>query len=378
MPAKPCIICVDDDKFILRCLKRELRDDFGRSYVIETAESVAEALEITAELRSSGVEIPLVIADFLMPERDGSELLAEIHAIMPATRTIMLSGEANTRAVASAVNKANLFRFIGKPWDSDDLQLTVSEALKSYQLDRELEMHHRELERANRKLRELNYAKNYFLSLLAHELGTPINVIKGSAKYIQRVSSVSEIHDAGKDILDSAERLGRFADYALLITRLLTRQYSLKLSTTNMYQLVREAIFNLREEAQAAGVSIQLGENNPKRDLELDAQLIERVLSILIHNAVKFSPHGGTVYLRSRSTADGFIITVSDEGPGFSEQVLEHIFEPFTSDELMHHSEGFGLGLSAAKVIMTQHNGDIRVYNRPEGGALVELVFPER
>jgi response regulator RpfG family c-di-GMP phosphodiesterase len=128
----PVIVCVDDEKTILNSLQMELMDELGDQYLIETAESGIEALEIIEELLAEGIELPLVISDQIMPSMKGDELLTQVHAITPKTLTILLTGQADAEAVGRAVNSANLYRYIHKPWEYTDLHLTVTEALKSY------------------------------------------------------------------------------------------------------------------------------------------------------------------------------------------------------------------------------------------------------
>ena len=129
---KVAIICVDDEQTILDSLKIELEDVLGDEYLLELTESGEEALEVLSELLEDDYEIALVIADYIMPGIKGDELLKRIHAISPKTLKIMLTGHANLQAVGNAVNQAKLYRYIPKPWQREDLNLTVSEAIYSY------------------------------------------------------------------------------------------------------------------------------------------------------------------------------------------------------------------------------------------------------
>jgi len=135
----PVIICVDDEKTILDSIKEQLIDSFTDEYSIEVASDGEEALELFNELLEEHREIPLVISDYMMPNIKGDDLLKRIHAISPKTRKIMLTGQASVEGVSNAVNYAKLYRYIAKPWYKEDLILTVSEAIKSYLKDMELE-----------------------------------------------------------------------------------------------------------------------------------------------------------------------------------------------------------------------------------------------
>jgi class 3 adenylate cyclase len=165
----------------LKSLKAELKDALGNTYRIEIAEGGEDALELVAELISDGDEIPLIISDYVMPDMKGDELLKRVHEISPKTLKVMLTGQATIEAVGSAIKHAKLYRYIGKPWQTEDLKLTVTEAVHSYSLDKKLAEQNAELRRVNQRLElalELqskftNAAKrfvpNEFVSLLSRD-----------------------------------------------------------------------------------------------------------------------------------------------------------------------------------------------------------------
>ncbi|MBD3306370.1 response regulator, partial [candidate division KSB3 bacterium] len=157
------LLCVDDEEMILRSLKRELNDELGKEYLIETAEGGKDALDLFTELVDDGYEIPVVISDHIMPGMKGDELLQRIHERSPDTLKVMLTGQADMEAVTNAVNTANLYRYIAKPWEKTDLILTVKEALHRYFQAKDLEDHRRHLERANQELLQLNTAYERFV-----------------------------------------------------------------------------------------------------------------------------------------------------------------------------------------------------------------------
>jgi len=130
---KPVILCVDDERIILSSLKAQLKNNLGNAFQIELAESGEEALEIIEELQESKTTIPLVIADQIMGGMYGDELLTRIKKQLPDTHSIMLTGQASAESVGEAVNNAQLFRYISKPWNQDDLIQTVKSALQSYE-----------------------------------------------------------------------------------------------------------------------------------------------------------------------------------------------------------------------------------------------------
>lgn len=149
------ILCVDDERVVLNGLQSLLARNFGSEYIIELAESAEEALEILKEVLEEGRDIPIIITDQLMPGMKGHELLREAHLLSPSTFNILLTGQSDITAISEAVNNANLYRYISKPWDGTDLILTVKEAIRSFYRDRQLEVQNRMLENHNRQLEEL-------------------------------------------------------------------------------------------------------------------------------------------------------------------------------------------------------------------------------
>lgn len=129
---KPVILCVDDERIILDALKSQLRHQFGGAYHIEVAESGEEALEIFEDLRQQHVALPLVISDQIMGGMYGDVLLASIKQQSPHTMSIMLTGQATAESIGKAVNTAGLFRYLSKPWNEEDLLMTVQAALEAY------------------------------------------------------------------------------------------------------------------------------------------------------------------------------------------------------------------------------------------------------
>jgi PAS domain S-box-containing protein len=152
---KPVIICVDDEPLVLESLRIVLKEVLGSHCLIETAASGQEALDLMDELQKTGGEIALVLADYLMPGMRGDELLKQVHLRSPKTLTIMLSGQADLDGVSNAIRDAKLYRYIAKPWQLQDLSLTVSEAVASYEKDQQLEAQRIELQSANQELAQL-------------------------------------------------------------------------------------------------------------------------------------------------------------------------------------------------------------------------------
>ena len=127
--SKPIILCVDDEKVVLKSLKTQLKSAFGNAYVYEMAESPADALELIEELNDDKIPLLLIVSDWLMPGMKGDEFLVRVHQKFPKIVKIMLTGQADEEAVKRAFDEANLHRCLQKPWSESELIETIKTAL---------------------------------------------------------------------------------------------------------------------------------------------------------------------------------------------------------------------------------------------------------
>ena len=372
---KKAIVCVDDEQFVLRSLKNELEEHFGDEYLIETAETGEDAKNLLSDLIKNNFNVDVAIVDYIMPGIKGDELLEHIHKTSPETKGIMLTGQATTDGIKNAINKAGLYRFLTKPWTHEDIYLTVSEAIRSNELSRKITQYRKELETANQKLKQLDKSKNYFLGLLSHELNTPITGITGFTELLRTSLTDPELVEYCDNIMLSTRRLKKFSEYSLLITRIMNEKYELNCFNQSIHSLIDEVIFNIKDKIDEKNLSVVKNYKNSEIEIEIDANLIEKVINIILENAIRFSPQEGRIFIEDKNKDSFLQIEFKDEGNGFSSDALENIFKLFTSDELQHHQEGLGLGLATAKIIMDIHNGKIQVKNGKDKGAIVNLFF---
>lgn len=120
MPKK-AILCVDDEKIILQSLKTQIKKHFGSEYLYEFAESAEEAWEVIEEFHGDGVQILIIVSDWLMPNMKGDEFLIHVHQKFPDIITMMLTGQANEEAIERTRQYACLHSCLHKPWKEDEL-----------------------------------------------------------------------------------------------------------------------------------------------------------------------------------------------------------------------------------------------------------------
>lgn len=133
--AKPVILCVDDEKTVLNGLRDELKYEFDNEYSIELAESGEEALALIEDLITSGIPLPVIVSDQIMPGMKGDEFLIAVHNRLPFTRKVLLTGQASPESVGNLVNNGALYRYVSKPWDPKELAEILREAIAEFHYD---------------------------------------------------------------------------------------------------------------------------------------------------------------------------------------------------------------------------------------------------
>lgn len=123
------ILCVDDEEIVLNSLEMQLKEQLGEEYLYEFAENAEDALEIIEELDEENIEILIIISDWLMPGLKGDEFLIKVHQKFPQTIKVLLTGQADEKAVERAKTQANLHRCIHKPWETSELIETIKSGL---------------------------------------------------------------------------------------------------------------------------------------------------------------------------------------------------------------------------------------------------------
>jgi DNA-binding NtrC family response regulator len=127
---KKVIMCVDDERIVLNSLKSLFMRRLGEEFAYEMAEDAEEALALIDELCEEDVKILVIISDWLMPGMKGDEFLIRVHEKHPDIVKVMITGQADEESISKAVNKANLLRCFHKPWDDEELILTIRKALE--------------------------------------------------------------------------------------------------------------------------------------------------------------------------------------------------------------------------------------------------------
>ncbi len=226
--------------------------------------------------------------------------------------------------------------------------------------------------------REAEELKSVFISVISHELKTPVALIKGYVGTLRRDDANWEreiIEDSLEVIEEEADRLTELIENLLDASRLQAGGLTLNLT---------DVAFDLFAERLAQKFSTQTEKHTILLDFPTefpvvvaDEDRLEQVLSNLLSNAIKYSPAGGEIFVRGQVRPEQIIICVQDQGPGIAPGDIPHIFDRFyRADSASRTTKGAGLGLYLTRAIVEAHNGRIWVDPRPEGGARICFSLP--
>jgi len=389
---KQVILCIDDEEIILQALEEQLDHTFGEEYKIETSDSGDDAIEFFKELKEEGVHIPVVISDYIMPGMKGDEVLKEIHKLSPGSLKILLTGHADVEGISNAINNAQLYRYIAKPWDKDDLVLTVREAIKSFLQEVKIRKQNEELlvlnasleEKVKKRTEELsiaNASKDKFFSIIAHDLKNPFTALFGLTELLiddwHGIDEETKI-DLLKELQKSTKVTYNLLQNLLEWSRTQTGKITVEALKFDAQELIEQTVEVLNK--QASNKCIKIKSNVPKETLCFaDMNMTSTIFRNLISNSIKFTNHGGKIEINATENNGLYQFSVEDNGIGMDTETQNKLFKitektkrPGTENE-----EGTGLGLILCKEFVEKNGGSIWIESEPEKGSKFFFTLPK-
>ncbi len=235
-----------------------------------------------------------------------------------------------------------------------------------------------ELADAYQKLAEQELARREFLSSVAHELRTPLMAASGYLQMLQRgVLSGDQLHEVVSTV---SRNVGQIVD--LVNDILFLQEIELVLpefQPVDIAGIVQLAVNRFKDRASTQRVDLKVRGEQVTSQVSGDPKTLDRALTALVDNAVKFSPRGGEVAISLSESADEVSISVQDHGIGISPEALPHIFDRFyhldrSGDDLFG---GIGLGLAITRQVIEQHGGSIGVQSAIGKGSTFTVTLPK-
>ena len=234
-----------------------------------------------------------------------------------------------------------------------------------------------ELAERNRELEDADRFKNELLSVVSHDLRTPLTSIMGYLELALEDEHAIEGDRRGYLLVAqrNSERLYRLVEDLLFVSRAQAGHAALDLGVVEIGRVVGEVVAAALPVAAAGGVEI-VCEREDAGTIVADEHRVAEAVENLVSNAVKFTPPGGRVDVRVEATGDAVAILVEDDGPGIDEDDRRRLFERFFRSLKSEGLPGAGLGLSIVKAIAETHGGSVSVESTLGHGATFELRLP--
>jgi signal transduction histidine kinase len=217
-------------------------------------------------------------------------------------------------------------------------------------------------------------AQRRFVADASHELRTPLTTIRGNVELLEldEENETADRKEALHDIASEAERMSRLVADLLSLARA-DAGLHIRREPVDVRPLVEEVCRQVRR--TSGDVRVEVG-SIPDAAVAGSPDHLKQLLLILLDNARKFSPAGGTIFVSGSLSRGWLRLSVRDEGPGIPEEDQERIFERFHRQDLSRHGEGAGLGLAIARWITAEHDGRLTVQSAPGQGSTFTVAVP--
>lgn len=354
------VLYLDDEEHNLISFKAAFRRDFE----VFTTTEAGEAVSILNEN-----DIHIVISDQKMPNLSGVEFFELIIPDFPDPIRILLTGYADIEAVIDAINKGQVYRYIAKPWDEQELRMTITNAHELYVNKHALKKKNEELQKAYSELEKFIYSAS-------HDLRAPLVSILG----ILKLTRLEQIDGKAGEYFQMIERMVGKLD--VFVQNIISYYQNLKqgelISSINFDLLLDEIFEHYRFYEGADNVQL-IREIDQSVDVKLDELRLKMILNNLISNSIKYmDPSKSDAFARISIRCDhqNVTITVEDNGIGIKREEQKQVFDMFfrSSEAKM----GSGLGLYIVKEATATMNGSIQMKSEPGTGSTFEITLPNR
>lgn len=379
------LLIIDDEIDIIKALRRQFR----RTYNIHIANSAAAGYEIMTE-----VPIHVIISDQRMPGMSGVEFFDQVKHEFPDAIRLLLTGYADIQSVIAAINDGNVFRYIAKPWNPEELDTIVREACVKHDLiienrcllhklqeanhsleqrvsERTAELHH-----ANNQLLLVNLQKDRFMGMVAHDLRGPIGSIQMCAELLRTLEpTANERAEFISMIEDTAGNALYLINDLLDVATIESGNLVIEPQLVALPQMLARISHLNRLLAERKGIRLVVDCPATLTKARFDPRRIEQVLDNLLSNAFKYSHPGTTVTLRFWAEDTDLLFAVADQGQGIPPAELDTLFKTFqrTSTRPTGAEKSTGLGLAICKRIIELHQGEIKVESVLAGGTIFTI-----
>jgi signal transduction histidine kinase len=327
--------------------------DIDLVVIAERASGIAAAVE---RIRANGelAELPILVVSGPDEDAPGAE------GIQDRVSPSLAPGELRARARnLAAIKRARDLLRAAVPSPQGDLE----------SLARALAAEKRSAEDARRRAETSNRAKDEFLAILAHELRTPLNAVLGWAGLLRRDGVTEDDLRRGLEVIErNARAQARLIEDVLDVSAFILRKVQVRRDPIALGSVLAEALDAVRPTAETKGITLVCDGVAGEPKVLGDAERLVQVVHNLVGNAVKFTPEGGRVTVRTRLDGGAVVLEVEDTGVGIAPDLLPHVFDQFTQGARGAKSaRGLGLGLAIVRHLAELHGGTVEAASPGEG-----------
>lgn len=381
------ILYIEDDPASRSLVERTLK---FAGYRVLVAERGLEGIDLARRERPD-----LILTDINLPDISGRDVTATLRAddrfdntpivaltaqTMDEFRTLALGAGVNgylTKPIDIEALADNVKRYLEGARDTVD-ESALAAAKEQYVGDvvTRLEQQVRDLQTMNENLLRLDKMKDTFIQVTAHELRTPLTLVFGYSRLIEEAPDIKSLISADdnlatlmKGLQDSIKRMQNIINEILTVSRIITNQIDLSITTVSPGHLMETAISNFADGLKQRRLTMNMDPIGWPERIRADGELLAMVFSNLLSNAIKYTPDGGQITITANQQDPNCVIRIQDTGIGIAPGDLVKIFESFhtTGDYMLHSTSktafrggGIGLGLAVVRGVAEAHGGSIR------------------
>ena len=240
-----------------------------------------------------------------------------------------------------------------------------------------IEKAHAELQQEQRYLSDLEQLKNNFISLISHDLKTPIAKIQAVVDRLDAEKNIPDhMHEDFGNLKVYSEELNRYIQSILKVLRVESRDFQILKEVADLNEVIENVVERLKPVAKTKNVNIDLT-LEPMFLIEFDVTLMTEVFLNLVENAIKYTPANGQVFIRTKETDTEILIEIQDTGEGIAAEDQLHIWKKFVRGKNQDQkTKGTGLGLYLVKYFIELHGGNITLNSEVGKGTTFYVRLP--
>jgi len=353
------ILLVDDEPYNLLSFKATFRKEFK----VHTASSGKEAYQQLAE--HSGIQI--IVVDQRMPDMLGTSLLEDLKVIYPSPIRILLTGFPDLKVVLESINKGNIFKFISKPWEEEDMRKILLEAYYEYKRNSTILVKYQHLQKAYTDL-------DRFASTISHDIKSPLSGIYSMVSLYEKITDKDEqvvIHNILKEATQTLNSyISHLKDYYE------TKNAGTSVDKVDIAAIIHQVYSIHLAEIHLANIQFTI-DNTINTPIITDGHLLFIILNNLISNAIRFQNPENTekkINISAVLRNNSLIICVKDNGIGIPIDQQSKIFDLFFRSS--ESKNGSGFGLYNAKQAADQLGGTLKLHQSSINGTIFILSAP--